>query len=42
VYVNGKMRTAETIPGIEGDRVKDNDSVISSLIYFIYCKNFHK
>jgi hypothetical protein len=25
MYVNGKMRTVETIPGIEGERIKEND-----------------
>jgi hypothetical protein len=25
MYVNGKMRPIETIPGIEGGRIKEND-----------------
>jgi hypothetical protein len=25
MYVNGKMRAVETIPGMEGGRVKEND-----------------
>jgi hypothetical protein len=44
MYVNGKMRPVETLPGKEGGGIKENDSYLmnSSMIYFMYCKNFCK
>jgi hypothetical protein len=43
MYVNGKMRLAETVPGIgeEGYR-RMMEGVNSAMIYLIYCKNFCK
>jgi hypothetical protein len=38
MYVNGKMRNVETIPGMEGGRRK-MERVNSTMIY---CKNFYK
>jgi hypothetical protein len=40
VYENGKMRPVETIPGIGGRRIKENDGGISSTM--VYYKNFCK
>jgi hypothetical protein len=41
MYVNGKMRPVETIPGMGRREIKENDAgVNSSVIYSIYCKNF--
>jgi hypothetical protein len=35
------MRCIETIPGMEGRGIKENDGgVNSTMIYLIYCKNF--
>jgi hypothetical protein len=43
VCVNGKMRPAETIPGMGGGKIKEKDrGVSSSMIYLICCKNFCK
>jgi hypothetical protein len=43
MYVNGKMRPVETVPGMGGQGIKENDGgVNSSTIYLIYCKNFYK
>jgi hypothetical protein len=43
MYVNAKMISVETTPGIKGGRIKENDGrVDSSMIYLIYCKNFCK
>jgi hypothetical protein len=38
MYVNGKMRPTETIPGMTGGRIK-KERVNSTMIY---CKNFCK
>jgi hypothetical protein len=41
MYVNGKMRPVETVPGMGGQGIKENDGgVNSSTIYLTYCKNF--
>jgi hypothetical protein len=41
MYVNGKMRPVETIPGMMGRGLMGKDGgVNSSMIYLIYCKNF--
>jgi hypothetical protein len=40
LYVNGKMRPVETIPGMRGGRIKENDGGLNSTM--IYCKNFCK
>jgi hypothetical protein len=37
MYANGKMRTVETIPEMEGE-IKENHGGVSSSV--IYCKNF--
>jgi hypothetical protein len=44
IYVNGKMRFVDTIPGMGRGRIKENDGggLNSSMIYLIYCKNFCK
>jgi hypothetical protein len=43
MYINGKMRSVETMPGMEGGGIKENDGwVNSSMIYLVYCKNFYK
>jgi hypothetical protein len=43
MYVNGKMRPVETIPGIGGEVIKRFMwGVNSTMIYLIYCKNFCK
>jgi hypothetical protein len=43
MYVNGKMRLAETIPGMMRGKIKENDGRVNySMIYFIYYKNFCK
>jgi L-lactate utilization protein LutB len=40
MYVNGKMRPVETIPGIVGRGIKENDGGVSStMTYLIYSKN---
>jgi hypothetical protein len=38
MYENGKMRPAETIPGMGGGGVRENDREGESSM--IYCKNF--
>jgi hypothetical protein len=38
MYVNGKMRPAETIPGMGEGGIRENDGGVNSTI--IYCKNF--
>jgi hypothetical protein len=40
IYVNGKVRTVETIPGMGREKVKENDGGVNSIM--IYCKNFYK
>jgi hypothetical protein len=40
MYVNGKMRPVETIPGMEGDKGEWWRVGDSSMIYLIHCKNF--
>jgi hypothetical protein len=40
MYENGKMRLVETIPGMGGREIKENDRGVNSTI--IYCKNFCK
>jgi hypothetical protein len=43
MYVSRKMIPAETILGMEGMGIKENDGgVKSNTIYLIYCKNFCK
>jgi hypothetical protein len=43
MYVNGKMISVESIPGMGEEGMKKNGGgVNSSMIYFIYCKNFCK
>jgi hypothetical protein len=42
MYVNGKMRPVETIPGMEGDKGEWWRVGDSSMIYLIHCKNFCK
>jgi hypothetical protein len=38
MYINGKMRPVETIPGMGGGKIKENDEgVNSSMIYLLYC-----
>jgi hypothetical protein len=40
MYVNGKIRSVETLPGMGGGGIKENDGgVHSTMIYF---KNFCK
>jgi hypothetical protein len=39
MYVNGKMRLAETIPGMEEGRIKENDGQ-GEFKYQIHCKSF--
>jgi hypothetical protein len=39
-YVNGKMRSVETIPGMRAGRIKRMMEVVNSSM--IYCKNFCK
>jgi hypothetical protein len=37
--VNGKMRLAETVPGMVAKRVKENGGGLnSSMMYLIYCE----
>jgi hypothetical protein len=38
MYENGKMRPVETIPGMGGGGIKENDGGVNSSL--IYCKNF--
>jgi hypothetical protein len=41
MYLNGKMRPVETIPGVGG--IRENDGGVNSImIYLIYYKNFRK
>jgi hypothetical protein len=40
MYENGKMSPVETIPGIGGGRIKENDGGVKSTM--ICCKNFCK
>jgi hypothetical protein len=40
MYVNGKMRPVETIPGVGGEGIKEKDGRVNSTM--IYCKNFCK
>jgi hypothetical protein len=40
MYVNGKMRPVETVPGMRGEGIKENDGGVNSTM--IYCKNFCK
>jgi hypothetical protein len=44
MYVNGKMRIVETIPGMGGGGGwrRMMEGMNSSMIYLIYCKNFCK
>jgi hypothetical protein len=43
MYVNGKLRPVESIPGMGRECIKENDGgVNSSMIYLIHCKNFCK
>jgi hypothetical protein len=43
MYVNGKMRPVETIPGIGEREIRRMvEGVNSSMIHLIYCKNFCK
>jgi hypothetical protein len=40
MYENGTMRPVETVPGMGGGEIKENDGGVSSTM--IYCKNFGK
>jgi hypothetical protein len=40
MYENGKMRPVETVPGMGGGGIKENDGGVNSTM--IYCKNFGK
>jgi hypothetical protein len=40
MYVNAKIRPVETIPGIGGQRIKENDG--GDEFTMIHCKNFCK
>jgi hypothetical protein len=41
IYINGKSIPVETVPGMGGVEIKENDGgVNSSTIYLIYCKSF--
>jgi hypothetical protein len=40
MYENGKMRPAETIPGMGGERMKENDGGVN--LIKINCKHFRK
>jgi hypothetical protein len=42
MYVNGKIRPAETNLGMGWGMKKNGGEVNSSMIYLIYCKNFCK
>jgi hypothetical protein len=37
---SGKMRLVETVPGMGGGRIKENDGGVNSTV--IHCKNFGK
>jgi hypothetical protein len=40
MYLNGKMKPFETIPGMGGKGIKENDGGVYSTM--IHCKNFSK
>jgi hypothetical protein len=40
MYENGKTRSDETIPGMGGERIKENDGGMNSAM--VYYKNFCK
>jgi hypothetical protein len=40
MYVNGKMRPVETIPGMAGGGIRRMMEVVNSTM--IHCKNFNK
>jgi hypothetical protein len=40
MYINGKVVSVETTPGMRGK--EDDGEVNSSSIYLMYCKNFRK
>jgi hypothetical protein len=40
MHENGKMRQIETVPGMEGRGIKENDEGVNSTM--IYCKNYCK
>jgi hypothetical protein len=40
MYENGKIRPAETIPGMGREGIKDSNGQVNSTM--IYCKNFCK
>jgi hypothetical protein len=43
MYENGKMRPVETVPGVWGRGIKENDGGVDSrMIYLIHCKNISK
>jgi hypothetical protein len=43
MYVNGKMRLVETIPGMgEGGKRRMMKGANSAILYLIYCRNFCK
>jgi hypothetical protein len=43
MFVNGKMRPVETIPGMGGAGIRRMvEGVNSNMIYLIYCKYFSK
>jgi hypothetical protein len=42
MYVNMKLVTIETVPGIRGGGDRAVDGVNSSMIYLLYCRNFCK
>jgi hypothetical protein len=40
MYINGKMRPIETVPGMVGGGIKENgEGMNSSMMYLIYFKN---
>jgi hypothetical protein len=43
MYVNGKMRPVEIVPGMGEEGIKESDGgVNSSKIHLIYCNNLYK
>jgi hypothetical protein len=42
MYINGKMRPVETIPGMGARYRRMVEWVNSSMVYLIYCKNICK
>jgi hypothetical protein len=43
MYANGKVRPAETAPGMGvGEKMENDGGVNSSMLYLIYCKDFCK